>query len=103
MEDVTFFCKDKSGCIMCLAQTAPLADILTADGATLKLDKKRMDTRVYTCTNKPLATQSTAQFARWDGATNTYAKIKQPEKCSYAPIGWTTRHTMSWLTTSAQP
>jgi hypothetical protein len=38
MEDTTFFRKDKLGRIMCLAQTAPLADILTADGATLKLD-----------------------------------------------------------------
>jgi hypothetical protein len=41
IEDITFFCKDKLGCIMCLAQTAPLADILTADGAKLKLDNQK--------------------------------------------------------------
>ncbi len=41
MEDITFFRKDKLGRIMCLARTAPLADILTADGATLKLDDQK--------------------------------------------------------------
>jgi hypothetical protein len=41
MEDVTFFKKDKYGCIMCLSRNAPLADILSADGATLKLDNQK--------------------------------------------------------------
>jgi hypothetical protein len=41
MEDITFFRKDKLGHIMCLARTAPLANILTADGATLKLDNQK--------------------------------------------------------------
>ena len=41
MEDITFFCKDKMGCIMCLSQNAPLTDILTADRATLKLDNQK--------------------------------------------------------------
>jgi hypothetical protein len=42
MEDVTFFKKDKHGCIMCLSRNAlPLADILSADGATLKLDNQK--------------------------------------------------------------
>ncbi len=61
-----------------------------------------MDTKESACTNRPLATQSTVQSVRWDGATNTYRKIKQPEKRSYAPIGWITRHTMSRLMTSAR-
>jgi hypothetical protein len=41
MEDITFFHKDKLGRIMCLARTTPLADILTADGTTLKLDNQK--------------------------------------------------------------
>jgi hypothetical protein len=41
MEDVTFFKEDKHGRIMCLSQNAPLADILIADGATLKLDNQK--------------------------------------------------------------
>ncbi len=41
MDDVTFFKKDKCGCIMCLSRNAPLADILSADGATLKLDNQK--------------------------------------------------------------
>jgi hypothetical protein len=41
MEDVTFFKKDIRGCIMCLSRNAPLADILLADGATLKLDNQK--------------------------------------------------------------
>ncbi len=41
MEDITFFRKDKLGCIMCLSQNSPLTDILTADGATLKLDNQK--------------------------------------------------------------
>ena len=41
MEDVTFFKQDKHGRIMCLSRNAPLADILTADGATLKLDNQK--------------------------------------------------------------
>ncbi len=41
MEDVTFFKKDKRGRIMCLSRNAPLADILSADGATLKLDNQK--------------------------------------------------------------
>jgi hypothetical protein len=41
MEDVTFFKKDKRGCIMCLSRNAPLADILSADGATVKLDNQK--------------------------------------------------------------
>jgi hypothetical protein len=41
MEDITFFRKDKLGRIMCLARAALLADILTADGATLKLDNQK--------------------------------------------------------------
>jgi hypothetical protein len=41
MEDITFFRKDELGRIMCLARTPPLADILTADGATLKLDNQK--------------------------------------------------------------
>jgi hypothetical protein len=40
MEDVTFK-EDKHGCIMCLLRNAPLANILTADGATLKLDNQK--------------------------------------------------------------
>ncbi len=41
MEDVTFLKKDKCGCIMCLSRNAPLANILSADGATLKLDNQK--------------------------------------------------------------
>jgi hypothetical protein len=41
MEDVTFFKKDKRGRIMCLSRNAPLANILSADGATLKLDNQK--------------------------------------------------------------
>ncbi len=41
MEDITFFRRDKLGSIMCLSRNAPLADILTADGATLKLDNQK--------------------------------------------------------------
>jgi hypothetical protein len=41
MEDVTSFKKDKCGCIMCLSRNAPLADILSADEATLKLDSQK--------------------------------------------------------------
>ncbi len=41
MEDVTFFKEDKHGCIMCLSRNAPIADILSADGATLKLDNQK--------------------------------------------------------------
>ncbi len=41
MKDVTFFKKDKCGCIMCLSCNAPHADILPADGATLKLDNQK--------------------------------------------------------------
>jgi hypothetical protein len=41
MEDITFFCKDKLGRIMCLSQNAPLTDILTADGAMLMLDNQK--------------------------------------------------------------
>ncbi len=41
MEDVTFFKKDKHGCIMCVSCNTPLADILSADGATRKLDNQK--------------------------------------------------------------
>jgi hypothetical protein len=41
MEDVTFFKEDKHGRIMCLSRNAPIADILSADGATLKLDNQK--------------------------------------------------------------
>ncbi len=41
MEDVTFFKEDKHGRIMCLLRNAPIADILSADGATLKLDNQK--------------------------------------------------------------
>ncbi len=41
MEDITYFRKDKMGCIMCLSQNTPLTDILTADGAMLKLDNQK--------------------------------------------------------------
>jgi hypothetical protein len=41
MEDVLFFKKDKHGRIMCLSRNAPIADILSADGATLKLDNQK--------------------------------------------------------------
>jgi hypothetical protein len=41
MEDVTFFKKDKRRCIMCFSRNAPLANILAADGATLKLDNQK--------------------------------------------------------------
>ena len=41
MEDITFFCRDKLGCIMCLSRNTPLVDILTADGAMLKLDNQK--------------------------------------------------------------
>jgi hypothetical protein len=41
MEVITYFRKDKLGRIMCLSQNAPLTDILTADGATLKLDNQK--------------------------------------------------------------
>ncbi len=40
MEDITFF-RRKLGHIMCLSQNSPLANILTADGATLKLDNQK--------------------------------------------------------------
>jgi hypothetical protein len=40
MEDVTFYKKDKRGHIMCLSRNAPLTNILSADRATLKLDKQ---------------------------------------------------------------
>jgi hypothetical protein len=41
VEDITFFRKDKLGRIICLSQNAPLTDILTADGAMLKLDNQK--------------------------------------------------------------
>jgi hypothetical protein len=41
MEDITFFRRDNLGRIMCLSRNAALADILTADGATLKLDNQK--------------------------------------------------------------
>jgi hypothetical protein len=41
MEDVTFFKEDKHGCIMCLSRNAPIANILSADEATLKLDNQK--------------------------------------------------------------
>jgi hypothetical protein len=41
MEDVTFFKEDKHGRIMCLSRNAPLANILSADGATIKLDNQK--------------------------------------------------------------
>jgi hypothetical protein len=41
MEDVKFFKEDKHGRIMCLSWNAPLANILSADGATLKLDNQK--------------------------------------------------------------
>ena len=41
MEDVTFFKEDKHGRIMCLSRNAAIADILLADGATLKLDNQK--------------------------------------------------------------
>jgi hypothetical protein len=41
MEGITFFRKDKLGHMMCLSQNAPHTDILTADGATLKLDNQK--------------------------------------------------------------
>ncbi len=71
MEDITFFRRDKLGCIMCLSQNAPLADILTADGATLKLDNQKNKHKKYVLTSRPLATQSTAQDVHWKSATNT--------------------------------
>jgi hypothetical protein len=77
MEDVTFFKKDKRRHIMCLSCNAPLADILSADGAALKLDNQRMDTREYVYTNKQPATPSTVQSTRWDDDTNTSGKIRQ--------------------------
>jgi len=40
-KDIIFFRKDKLGRIMCLSRNAPLTDILTADGAMLKLDNQK--------------------------------------------------------------
>ncbi len=41
MEDITFLRRDKLGRIMCLSRNAPLANILTVDGAMLKLDNQK--------------------------------------------------------------
>jgi hypothetical protein len=41
MEDITFFKKDNKGRLRCLPQNAKLADIMSADGATLKLDNQK--------------------------------------------------------------
>ena len=41
LEDVTFFKKNNLGKLCCLPQGAPEHDIMTADGATLKLDNQK--------------------------------------------------------------
>jgi hypothetical protein len=41
MEDITFFKKENNGHLRCLLQNAKLADIMLADGATLKLDNQK--------------------------------------------------------------
>ncbi len=87
MADVTFFKEDKHRRIMCLSRNAPLADILSADGATLKLDIQKMATRECVYTNKQLGTPSTVQSGRWDDDINIYGNIKQPTRHLYVPTG----------------
>lgn len=41
LEDVTFFKKNMQGQLRCLPRTAPILLVLTADGATLKLDNQK--------------------------------------------------------------
>ncbi len=41
IEDVTFFKKDNNEHLQCLPQNTKLADIMSADGATLKLDNQK--------------------------------------------------------------
>ncbi len=41
MEDITFFKKENNECLRCLPKNAKLADIMLADGATLKLDNQK--------------------------------------------------------------
>ncbi len=41
MEDIKFFKKDNNGSLQCLPRTAKLAYIMSADGATLKLDNQK--------------------------------------------------------------
>jgi hypothetical protein len=41
MKDITFFKKDNNGHLRCLPRNAKLADIISADGTTLKLDNQK--------------------------------------------------------------
>lgn len=41
LEDITFFKKNRAGQLRCLPLTAPDHMIMTADGATLKLDNQK--------------------------------------------------------------
>ncbi len=41
MEDITFFKKDNNGRLRCLPRNAKLADMMSADDATFKLDSQK--------------------------------------------------------------
>ena len=76
MEDVTFFKENEHGRIMCLSWNAPLADILTADGATLKLVNQKNGHKGVCVYQQQLETPFTVQSRRRDDDINTYGNIK---------------------------
>ncbi len=43
LENITFFCRNEQGQLRCLPRDAPFEHLLTADGATFKLDNKKND------------------------------------------------------------
>jgi hypothetical protein len=55
-EDITFLKRNTKGQLRCIAQTAPDWMIATANGATLKLDNKKMAGRECVSTKKQMVT-----------------------------------------------
>ena len=64
-----FFCQDAKGHLRQLPRNALDEDILSADGATLKLDNKEMDGKECVFTNNTMDTKSLARRGHWRGGS----------------------------------
>ncbi len=87
-EDITFFKLNASKQLVCLPRSPHTTDILSADGATLKLDNQKNGYKGV-CIYQEANGDGThcPQFELWDADSSTFGKTEVMRKRLYAHIG----------------